>query len=82
MKYQLKSTQVRACTWNYLLEGLCLAQTVVSRLDNAPQHVLYLQSKEDPLVIIDIDIGGRVDVEHDEKLESLMVVLKTLVADC
>ena len=45
-------------------------------------YCMYLQSKEDPLVIIDIDIGSRVDVEHDEKLESLMVVLKTLVADC
>ena len=49
-----------------------MAQTVVSRLDNAPLHVLYLQSKEDPLVIINIDIGGRVDVEHDEKLKSLI----------
>ena len=40
-----------------------------------------LQSEKYPLVIVDVNIGGRVNKEHDEELESLVIVLETLVSN-
>lgn len=44
-------------------------------------EMLLLQSEKYPLVVVDVDVGGGVDEEHDEELEPFVVVLETLVGD-